>query len=161
MPYADPEKAKVMFAEASRKYAARYPERIKERSRRYHAKVREYAQTHGLQIREARAEMARLNNKAKVARNVQGLTSEEYRAMHERQQGQCALCRRAVPLCVDHEHVEGWSKLKRSERTKHVRGLLCAPCNMLLGYLKDDADAVRVAVQNIAVNVEAYLKRDT
>lgn len=61
-----------------------------------------------------------------------GLTVHDWRAMLKRQRGVCALCLK-VPkcgaLCVDHEHVRGFKKMKPDERRRHVRGLLCAHCN--------------------------------
>ena len=59
-----------------------------------------------------------------------GLTGEEYDALYELQGGRCALCRwatgRTRRLSVDHNH-----------KTGEVRGLLCRPCNNLLGHARD------------------------
>ena len=56
--------------------------------------------------------------------------------MFDRQGGVCAICQRAKGisrrLAVDHNHATG-----------AVRGLLCAPCNQFIGYLRDDAAAFR------------------
>lgn len=65
-----------------------------------------------------------------------GITLSQYRVLHEKQRGLCAICRRpertkykrgdivkAKPLSVDHCH-----------RTGRVRGLLCFRCNVYLGF---------------------------
>jgi hypothetical protein len=65
-------------------------------------------------------------------RNKYGIsfTSEQYDAMHESQEGKCAVCGRAESasgrrLAVDHDH-----------RTGAVRGLLCTKCNTTLGWVE-------------------------
>lgn len=55
----------------------------------------------------------------------------EYDKMYEAQNGRCAICERATGatrrLSVDHDH-----------QTGEVRGLLCRPCNDMLGHARDD-----------------------
>lgn len=60
-----------------------------------------------------------------------GLTIEDYEALLEAQDHRCVGCEKKfgpsrVP-CVDHDHATG-----------EVRGLLCSPCNELIGFLHDD-----------------------
>ena len=62
-----------------------------------------------------------------------GLTIEAWEAKFELQDGKCAICRRSASefktrLHVDHNHETG-----------AVRGLLCAKCNNLLGFLEQPA----------------------
>lgn len=60
-----------------------------------------------------------------------GITAEQYWALYEAQDGACYICQRATGkvkrLAVDHDHATGY-----------VRGLLCGPCNKLLGHMRDD-----------------------
>lgn len=67
------------------------------------------------------------------------LTPEEYDALLAEQGGRCAICRIATGktkrLAVDHDHATG-----------QVRGLLCSPCNRMLGHLRD---SVRMALRII------------
>jgi hypothetical protein len=67
---------------------------------------------------------------------VYGLKPGEYGKIYLLQEGVCAICRRATGrtrnLSVDHDHRNGL-----------VRGLLCRPCNDLLGHLRDDPEAAR------------------
>jgi hypothetical protein len=60
-----------------------------------------------------------------------GITGAQYDLLYSRQGGVCFICRRATgktkKLAVDHDHATGF-----------VRGLLCSPCNQILGHLRDD-----------------------
>lgn len=60
-----------------------------------------------------------------------GLGEGDYQRLYEFQGGRCAGCRRATGaarrLAVDHHHGTG-----------EVRGLLCKPCNRMLGWYRDD-----------------------
>lgn len=73
-----------------------------------------------------------------------GLAPGEYGRLYLFQGQVCAICRRATgktrALSVDHDH-----------RTGLVRGLLCRPCNDMLGHLRDDPVA--------AARVLEYLRR--
>lgn len=58
-----------------------------------------------------------------------GLTEEDYQRMYDKQNGVCCICHRPQktgPLHVDHNHTTG-----------AVRGLLCAPCNRVIGYMEN------------------------
>lgn len=67
-----------------------------------------------------------------------GITIEEYEEILAHQGGTCYICRRANGrtrrLSVDHDHKLGTGR-------HAVRGLLCRPCNTLLGHLRDDPEA--------------------
>lgn len=70
-------------------------------------------------------------NHEKRVTETYGLAKGEYAKLYEFQGGHCALCRRATgasrKLSVDHDHADG-----------QVRGLLCRPCNTLLGHARDN-----------------------
>jgi hypothetical protein len=76
------------------------------------------------QERRARAHEARVEK-------VYGLARGQYEKLYEAQGGRCYICQRATGktrrLSVDHDH-----------KTGYVRGLLCRPCNSLLGHIRDD-----------------------
>jgi Recombination endonuclease VII/HNH endonuclease len=74
--------------------------------------------------------------KARSLREDFGLSLEQYKEMHDRQNGKCAICNepetqmrngKIKALAVDHSH-----------KTGAIRGLLCSDCNTGIGKLKDD-----------------------
>lgn len=71
-------------------------------------------------------------------RHVYGISLNDFRAMETKQGGACAICRRALRLCVDHCHETG-----------AVRGLLCSPCNMGIGLLRESTRVMEGAVAYI------------
>lgn len=74
------------------------------------------------------------NHESRVQR-VYGLQPGQYGQIYAYQDGRCAICQRATgatkKLAVDHDH-----------KTGLVRGLLCGPCNKIIGQLRDDRRAV-------------------
>lgn len=83
------------------------------------------------------------NNKLRIAENnlvrFYGITLAERDAMETSQKGLCASCGNppsgkghTAKLFVDHCHTTG-----------KVRGLLCHPCNVALGLLRDDPERIR------------------
>ena len=72
-----------------------------------------------------------------------GLKQGQYEQLYKAQGGSCYICQRAKgltkKLSVDHDH-----------KTGYVRGLLCGPCNKILGHLRDDPD--------LALRIYTYLE---
>lgn len=66
----------------------------------------------------------------KRVQQVYGLEPGEYASLYKFQGGRCWICQRATGktrrLSVDHDHDTG-----------NVRGLLCRPCNDMLGHARD------------------------
>lgn len=89
--------------------------------------------THHRRIRKVRAAAAHDRRIVKVYGGERG----DYERLYAFQGGLCAGCRRARgtgrrKLAMDHNHTTG-------ER----RGLLCAPCNEIVGHFRDDPEAFR------------------
>jgi hypothetical protein len=83
--------------------------------------------THGVQAKR----LSKAGAHERRVQKVYGLQPGEYGQLYLFQGQVCAICQRATGatrnLSVDHNHKNGL-----------VRGLLCRPCNDLLGHLRDD-----------------------
>lgn len=77
-----------------------------------------------------RQDASERKHRARVAK-VYGIEPDDYDRLYCYQEGRCAICQRATGktrrLSVDHNHETG-----------RVRGLLCRPCNDMLGHGRDD-----------------------
>lgn len=70
--------------------------------------------------------------------NKFGITLDKYNQMVEAQNGVCAICGKEEinkALAVDHNH-----------KTGEVRGLLCGKCNKALGFLDENIQSFRIAI---------------
>lgn len=118
---------------------------------RYLAAQRHYRATpHAQELNRARTAAHAAANpghrqklkRIQIYREQYGITLEDYDRMFAAQGGVCAVCGREPPdgrrFAVDHDHVTG-----------RVRSLLCARCNLCVGYLEAD---IRQAA-------DAYIKR--
>jgi recombination endonuclease VII len=113
----------------SRSYQKRHPDRIAE-----------YIRTHPRRFETLQGYQRKTRY---------GLTPERHAEMFAAQKGLCAICdapeesrdanRRVRALCVDHDHVTG-----------QVRGLLCARCNSVLGFIENE---------RLMTAATAYLRR--
>lgn len=79
-----------------------------------------------------RAELRRRKREAhgRMVERTYGINEELYEKLYEYQEGHCALCHhtgKSKRLAVDHDHDTG-----------EIRGLLCGPCNKLLGRIRDN-----------------------
>lgn len=76
-----------------------------------------------------------------------GITEQEYLVILEKQENACAICKNPDPspntrFCIDHCHTTGV-----------VRGLLCANCNLGLGFFFDDQERLIQAASYLSVRV--------
>lgn len=75
------------------------------------------------------------NAHEKRVQKVYGLPPGGYDSLYDFQGGRCAICHVATgasrKLSVDHDH-----------KTGQVRGLLCRPCNDMLGHIRDSRQTV-------------------
>jgi hypothetical protein len=84
---------------------------------------------------------------------VYSITPQEYARILAVQDGGCFICIRAKGhrkrLSVDHDHAQ--AKVDGHELDKGcpscVRGLLCQPCNKMLGHLRDEPEAFERAAE--------------
>ena len=87
---------------------------------------------------KAKAERARIPEWQSRLRTYQ-LTQEDIDGLIQVQEELCAICHLATPKVIDHDHSTG-----------EVRGLLCSPCNLLLGCAKDNPATLSAAIQYLA-----------
>lgn len=88
---------------------------------------------------------AQINAHGRMVQITYGLTSEQYWALYEAQGGRCAICAWATGktkrLAVDHDHE--LAKTHDHDPDKAcpacVRGLLCGPCNQMIGRLGNES----------------------
>ncbi len=70
------------------------------------------------------------------------IRASDYELMFREQEGCCAICRKKAPkgkrLDIDHDHETG-----------EVRGLLCGPCNRMLGLAYDNQETLLSAAKYI------------
>lgn len=103
---------------------------------------REYSRKWRLENPERFREFQRQNYRKRPAKRqlawakygIKGMSVDRYDAMLAAQGGTCAICGKPPKqkrLAVDHDHVTG-----------EVRGLLCGPCNTMLGRMEELWDAV-------------------
>lgn len=84
-------------------------------------------------------------NKGYVLRKAYGISLDEYKLLQQEQDFKCKICAETPPiLYVDHCHAY-----------KHVRGLLCRTCNLLLGHAKD---SINILTKSIEYLRQDYLK---
>jgi len=80
-------------------------------------------------------------NRAKKLKHRYGISIEQYEQMLIDQNYRCKICGSTDPghkkkhFSVDHCHETG-----------RVRGLLCANCNLTLGYVKDDVALLKSCI---------------
>ncbi len=129
MPMSEGRKARKRAYNLAYYYAHR--DELKARGRAYYAAHKLKRATHDRAYYEQNRDVYRKRHwKYKY-----GLTEEQYFQLEEKQQGKCAICQRALQLCVDHCH-----------KTGRVRGLLCTQCNHLVGNARDQIQVLKSAV---------------
>ena len=77
-----------------------------------------------------------------------GITADVYKEMLNKQNNVCCICKRDEPkgrgrFVVDHDHN------KEKAGLMYVRGLLCNPCNLALGYFEDNIQYMSNAIEYI------------
>jgi hypothetical protein len=115
-----------------------------ERRERQLAKLRE---------RHATDPEYRERHRAHQIKTAYGLLPEQYRALVDRQNGLCAICRQppsdGKALHIDHSH-----------ETKAIRGLLCFSCNASIGHFGEDPARLRAAAHYLETVEPIVIERD-
>ncbi len=95
------------------------------------------------------------NRKAEKLKLRYGLTYEQWERMRANENHSCMICgiseaETDKKLDVDHCHTSG-----------KVRGILCNPCNNMIGHAKDNVAVLRAAVEYLEENSDGYKGFDT
>jgi hypothetical protein len=90
------------------------------------------------------------NRKAEKLQLRYGLTYEQWESIREAESFSCMICgitedEMGKKLDVDHCHSSG-----------KVRGVLCNPCNNVLGTAKDNIDILKAAITYLEINGDGY-----
>jgi len=144
----NPDKAKAN----SDRWRAENPEKVRAAGVRLYAKNPEKARMKEARWRAANLEKVKASKIRLYAKNPEkvrashrkskyGITQEQWDALFTFQGNCCANCGSTEPgskkhWSTDHDHVTG-----------EVRGILCHPCNIGLGHLRDDIDILLKAVE--------------
>ena len=100
----------------------------------------------GRRWREANKQRQREMDLRSRLKTVYKMTTDQYEAMLAQQGHGCAICgssdpkrKNALRLFVDHDHATG-----------EVRGLLCHPCNLLIGHAEERPDVLQKAIEYVS-----------
>jgi len=132
--YRDEDEHKVKMAEYGKEWAILHPDAIK-------LKLKRYYERHPDKIMEKNKKRSASGRLRECQRNSHlkifyGLSLDKYNEMYEAQEGKCLICgEHKDKLMVDHDH-----------KTNKVRGLLCTHCNTGIGFLKDNVNNLKKAI---------------
>lgn len=155
----DPEAVRRKQREANKRWREKNPEKYKEcytkQNKLQYAKEKEAGFPKHKEYRQRNAAAIKARMKIWCADNREylnaykmrnyyklkyGLTPEGKTAMLEAQGGVCACCGSPSP-----NHKQGWV-VDHCHDTGKVRGILCQPCNLALGKVKDSTNHLRALI---------------
>ena len=143
------DRAKVLKQARAARYYVKHGVQIRARNAERHAlckternaKSAAYYATHRQESRERHTRNKAANPRPAAAtklRHKYKLGLDAYESLLMAQRWGCAICggvnENKRRLSVDHDH-----------RTGRVRGLLCNPCNLAIGWMRDNPDRLRAA----------------
>lgn len=82
-----------------------------------------------------------------------GITSEVYKQMLQKQNNVCAICYGPERTRANSKRVQQFS-VDHCHRTNKIRGLLCAQCNLGIGYFKDNPEYLKSAIRYLGGSLE-------
>jgi len=86
-----------------------------------------------------------------------GITLAEYDAMFELQKGLCAICNQPQTIVDRHGNLRRFS-VDHDHKTGKVRQLLCGPCNMSIGLVKENVKVLNTMIDYIKKHGEPKVK---
>ncbi|MDG6999848.1 MAG: endonuclease VII domain-containing protein, partial [Nitrososphaerota archaeon] len=127
-------------AEYMRLWRARDPEKYAAYMKQYNEKNRDHINVTRKMRRERRSDEARKKRRSYDLKTRYGITLEDEHRMAVSQGNLCAICRK--PNLKD----ENWH-IDHSHTTGQVRGLLCSPCNLLIGLCNESTIVLQSAIE--------------
>lgn len=118
----NPEKAKESHRLAQLRWRAKNQEKVR-------ARLREWAKNNRPHVNAYRMKQ--------YYKDKYGLTQEGKQELLESQGGCCAACGSSTP-----NHKQGWV-VDHCHTSGKVRGILCQPCNLTLGKVRDNPEHLR------------------
>jgi hypothetical protein len=87
-----------------------------------------------------------------------GITLDEYNAMFEMQKGLCAVCGEPQKIRDKYGNLRRFS-VDHHHKTGRVRQLLCGPCNLSIGLVKENVVTLNSMIDYIKRHEEGKMKR--
>lgn len=122
MPLSDP----VCRAEYNKLYRERNRKNLVEKAKKHWHSVQKFRTDENRELRSKRR---------------YGVTKKDFDELFKRQNGQCKLCRENLKAGTKSVHID------HCHKTKNVRGILCARCNLGIGRFGDNIDGMMEAVR--------------
>ena len=75
-----------------------------------------------------------------------GVSPEQFLNSWNEQNGKCAICEEQLPDLLSYENRRRGYAIDHNHETGDFRGILCLPCNTLLGMANDSSDILNKAI---------------
>jgi len=136
------ESNKEKISERNKKYRENNKEKISEINKKYRENNKERVAERVKNWAENNRERVREIEKRNRFKREYGITLEERDTMYDNQNGCCSICNTPQEtLCIDHNHITGT-----------VRGMLCTPCNLALGWVRDDINTLENMIEYLKMH---------
>jgi hypothetical protein len=76
-----------------------------------------------------------------------GISPETFLKVWDKQEGNCAICKDALPNLMAYENRRRGYAIDHNHDTGEFRGILCTECNVLLGMASDSPEILKEAVK--------------
>lgn len=128
----------------------------KARQKRWYEENKE---KHKIRERERYKLMRDHNTSVRLKKNF-GITLEEYNAMFALQNGRCAICDTEQKIKDKHGNLRRFA-VDHDHKTGKVRQLLCGPCNMSIGLVKENVKTLNKMIDYIKRHEDTNVKTVT
>jgi hypothetical protein len=75
-----------------------------------------------------------------------GITHSEFSKAWDEQNGCCSICKKELPDLMVYENRKRGYAIDHNHVTGEFRGILCLPCNSVLGLAKDSVEILKAAI---------------